>query len=188
VVYDGPVAPLGSLDADAPILSFSSLSKAFLAPGWRTGWIVLGRSPRLDEVVDAIRRLSDGRLCSTVPMQYAVAAALTGDRSHQASFRAALRERATLTGDSLRAIPGVTCMTPAAGFYAMPRISLPPGRTDEGYVLALLRATGVMCVHGSGFGLRPADGYLRIVYLTSPGELREVYRLMGDFTADYLRH
>jgi alanine-synthesizing transaminase len=188
VVYDGPVAPLGSLDADAPVVSFSSLSKAFIAPGWRTGWIVLGRSPRLDEVVDAIRRLSDARLCSTVPMQYAVAAALTGDRSHQASFRAALRERAMLTGDSLRAIPGVTCMTPAAGFYAMPRVSLPPGRTDEAYVLALLRATGVMCVHGSGFGLPPADGYLRIVFLTSPDELREVYRLMGDFTADYLRH
>jgi alanine-synthesizing transaminase len=188
VVYDGPVAPLGSLDADAPVVSFSSLSKAFIAPGWRTGWIVLGRSPRLDEVVDAIRRLSDARLCSTVPMQYAVAAALTGDRSHQASFRAALRERAMLTGDSLRAIPGVTCMTPAAGFYAMPRVSLPSGRTDEAYVLALLRATGVMCVHGSGFGLPPADGYLRIVFLTSPDELREVYRLMGDFTADYLRH
>jgi alanine-synthesizing transaminase len=184
--YHGPVAPLGSFDVDAPVISFSSLSKAYLAPGWRTGWMAIGRTPRLDEVATAIRKLADARLCSTVPMQYAVTAALTGDRSHQASFRAALLERATLTGESLRAMPGVSCMTPTAGFYAMPRIALPPGRTDEDYVLGLLRATGVLCVYGSGFGLPAADGYLRIVFLASLEELREVYRLMADFTADFL--
>lgn len=185
--YDGPVPPLGRLDPDAPIISFSSLSKAFLAPGWRTGWLSIGRTPRLDEVASAIRKLADGRLCSTVPMQYAVTAALTGDRSHQERFRADLTLRATLTADALRAIPGVTCMTPSAGFYAMPRIPLPPGRTDEEYVLGLLRTTGVLVVYGSGFGLPPSEGYLRIVFLASPEELTEVYRLMATYTADFVR-
>jgi len=185
--YDGPVAPLGSFNHDAPIISFSSLSKAYLAPGWRTGWLSIGRTPRLDDVAIAIRKLADGRLCSTVPMQYAVAAALNGDKSHQVSFRAALKARATLTSDSLRAMPGVTCTTPTAGFYAMPRVALPPGKTDEDYVLGLLRTTGVLCVYGSGFGLPPSDGYLRIVFLASLEELRTVYRLMADFTADFLR-
>lgn len=185
--YDGPVPPLGLLDPDAPIISFSSLSKAYLAPGWRTGWLSIGRSPRLDDVAAAIRKLADGRLCSTVPMQYAVTAALTGDKSHQVKFRADLKLRATLTADALRAMPGVTCMTPTAGFYAMPRIPLPPGRTDEEYVLGLLRATGVLVVYGSGFGLPASEGYLRIVFLASPDELAVVYRLMADYTADFLR-
>lgn len=185
--YDGPVDPLGKLAPDAPIISFSSLSKAYLAPGWRTGWLSIGRSPRLDDVAAAIRKLADGRLCSTVPMQYAVTAALTGDKSHQGTFRTDLKLRATLTADALRAMPGVTCMTPTAGFYAMPRIPLPPGRTDEEYVLGLLRATGVLVVYGSGFGLPAAEGYLRIVFLASPEELTEVYRLMADYTADFLR-
>src|SRR5439155_1619089 len=92
--FDGPVAPIGSLQPDAPIVSFSSLSKAYLAPGWRTGWMAVGSSPRLDAVVAAVKKLADGRLCSTVPMQYAIVAALTGDRTHQSTFRAALRERA----------------------------------------------------------------------------------------------
>ena len=35
--FAGPIDPLGKLDPDAPIISFSSLSKAYLAPGWRTG-------------------------------------------------------------------------------------------------------------------------------------------------------
>jgi alanine-synthesizing transaminase len=184
--YEGGVPPVGSFDHDAPVISFSSLSKAYLAPGWRTGWMSIGRTPRLDDVAAAIRKLADGRLCSTVPMQYAVAAALNGDKSHQVSFRAALNARATLTGESLRAMPGVTCMTPTAGFYAMPRIALPPGRTDEDYVLGLLRETGVLTVYGSGFGMPAREGFLRIVFLASLEELREVYRLMTDFTADFL--
>jgi alanine-synthesizing transaminase len=184
--YDGPLPPMGQLDPDAPIISFSSLSKAYLAPGWRTGWLSIGRSPRLDDVAMAIRKLADARLCSTVPMQYAVTAALTGDKSHQVKFRADLKLRATLTANALRAIPGVTCMTPTAGFYAMPRIPLPPGRTDEEYVLGLLRATGVLVVYGSGFGLPASEGYLRIVFLASPEVLSEVYTSMAQYTAEFL--
>ena len=185
--FDGPVPPIGAFDPDAPIISFSSLSKGYMAPGWRTGWLAVGRSPRLDDALHAMRKLADARLCSTVPMQHAVAAALTGDRSHQASFRAALKERATITADSLNGVPGISCAAPAAAFYAFPKVTLPPGRTDEDYVISLLRATGVLCVHGSGFGMPPDAGYLRIVFLAAPEELRQVYRLMADFTAEYLR-
>jgi alanine-synthesizing transaminase len=185
--FDGPVAPIGSLQPDAPIVSFSSLSKGYMAPGWRTGWLAAGRSPRLDPFMAAVKKLADGRLCSTVPMQYAVAAALDGDRSHQVSFRAALRERAELTVKAFRAIPGVTCVAPQAAFYAMPQVKLPAGRTDEDYVLALLRATGVLCVYGSGFGLPPEDGFLRVVFLAPPGELADIYQSIADFTRQYLR-
>ena len=184
--FSGPIDPLGSLQPEAPIISFSSLSKAYIAPGWRTGWMAIGSSARLDAVVGAVKKLADGRLCSTVPMQHAVVAALTGDRSHQASFRAALKERAEVTFESFKGMSGVTCVAPAAAFYAMPQIALPPGRTDEDYVLALLRATGVLCVYGSGFGLPPADGYLRVVFLAPPNDLKEIYKLMADFTREYL--
>ena len=184
--YDGPVAPLGSLEPEAAILSFSSLSKGYVVPGWRTGWIAVGQSPRLDDLLGALKKLADGRLCSTVPMQHAIAAALNGDRAHQAAFRTALKARADVTVDMLRAMPGVTCSAPAAAFYAMPKVALPPGRTDDDYVLGLLKATGVLCVYGAGFGMPASDGYLRIVFLAPPEELREIYQLMGEFTAQYL--
>lgn len=185
--YDGPVPLLGTLDLDAPIISFSSLSKAYLAPGWRAGWMVVGATPRLDDTLAAIKKLADGRLCSTGPMQYAIAEALTGDRSHQETFRAALRQRARLTTERLSAIPGMRCVAPRAAFYAMPAVSLPPGRTDEDYVLALLRATGILCVYGSGFGLPAADGFFRVVFLASPDELSAIYDDIAAFTARYLQ-
>src|SRR5438034_5281903 len=155
LAFDGPVPPMASLSPDAPIISFSSLSKSYLAPGWRAGWLAVCRTDRLDEVLAGIKKLADGRLCSTGPMEHGIVAALTGDRSHQESFRAALRERAALTVRRLNGIDGITVTAPAAAFYAMPRVALPPGVTDEDYVLSLLRATGVLCVYGSGFGTRP---------------------------------
>jgi len=184
--YDGPIDPIGKLDPDAPIITFSSMSKAYLAPGWRTGWMGVGRTPRLDAALAAIKKMADGRLCGTVPMQFAVADALLGDRSHQPIFRAELKKRAEVTARSLNAMPGVTCVAPIAGFYVMPQVTLPTGRTDEDYVLGLLRATGVLCVYGSGFGMPKDGGFLRIVFLASPDELQEIYRLMGDFTRTFL--
>jgi aspartate/methionine/tyrosine aminotransferase len=119
-------------------------------------------------------------------MEYALVAALTGDRSHQQAFRAALRERAAVTTERLNEIDGIACVAPTAAFYAMPKVSLPPGKTDEEYVLALLRATGVLCVYGSGFGTSPQDGFFRVVFLASPAELSEIYASIGQFTRDYL--
>jgi alanine-synthesizing transaminase len=185
--YDGDIPLLGTLDLDAPIISFSSLSKAYLAPGWRAGWMVVGTTPRLDDTLAAIKKLADGRLCSTGPMQYAVAEALTGDRSHQATFRRALRERAQLTTERLSAIPGMRCVAPRAAFYAMPSVALPPGRTDEDFVLALLRETGILCVYGSGFGLPPEQGFFRVVFLASPSELSTIYDDVAAFTGRYLQ-
>jgi alanine-synthesizing transaminase len=186
LAYDGPVAPMASLYPDAPIISFSSLSKAYLAPGWRSGWMAVGRTDRLDEVLGGVKKLADGRLCSNGPMEHAIEAALNGDRSHEAGFRAALRERAELTTRRLNAIDGMRAVAPSAAFYAMPQVTLPAGVTDEDYVLALLRATGVLCVYGSGFGTRPEEGFFRVVFLASPAELSEIYDLMADFTSDFL--
>jgi alanine-synthesizing transaminase len=184
--YDGPVAPLGSLRPGAPIISFSSLSKGFVAPGWRTGWMAVSSSPRLDDVLAAIFKLADGRLCSNAPTQWAIPAALDGDRSPQQALRDAMRERAQVTTSMLQAMPGVSCVPPAAAFYALPRVELPPGTTDADYVLGLLRATGILCVYGSGFGMPAEAGYLRIVFLAPPAELREIYTMMAAFTAEFL--
>jgi alanine-synthesizing transaminase len=186
LAFDGPVDAIAKLNPDAPVITFSSLSKAYLAPGWRSGWLAVGRSERMDDVLGAIKKLADGRLCSTAPMEYAIVEALNGDRTHQQEFRAALRQRSDLTVKRLNAVEGLSVVAPEAAFYAMPQVSLPPGKTDADYVLALLRATGVLCVYGSGFGTKPEEGFFRIVFLASPAELADIYDLVAAFTAEFL--
>lgn len=185
LVYDGSVPPIASLDPDAPVISFSSASKAYVAPGWRTGWMAVGAGERLDKVLAAVKRLADGRLCTNGPMQHAVAAALAGDRSYQHEFRQQLRERAELTARRLNAIDGVRCVPPQAAFYALPQIDLPRGRTDFDYVTGLLRETGILCVHGSGFGMDPEAGYVRIIFLANPAQLSTFYDEIEAFTATF---
>lgn len=186
LAYEGPVEPLGLIDPDAAVISYSSLSKAYLAPGWRAGWMVVGRTPRLDPLLAGLRKLADGRLCSPGPMQHGITAALRGDRSHQVTFRAQLRERAEVTTTRLNAIPGMRCVRPQGAFYAMPQVSLPPGRTDADFVLGLLRATGVLTVFGSGFGTDPSMGAFRVVFLAAPDALHRIYDLVADYTAEFL--
>ena len=184
--FDG-IAPLfGSLAPDAPIISFSSLSKAYLAPGWRAGWLAVGRSTRLDDALGAIKKLADGRLCSPGPTQYAIQAALTGGRSHQRDFVAALRVRADLTMERLGRIEGIRCVAPRAAFYVMPQVALPPGTTDEDFVLGLLRSTGVLCVYGSGFDAPADQGLFRIVFLAAPDVLTDIYDDLAAFTGEFL--
>lgn len=187
LAFAGPVRAIASLNPDAPVITFSSLSKAYLAPGWRTGWLAVSQTEKLDDVLAGIKKLADGRLCSTGPMEHAVVAALTGDRSHQHAFREALRERAELTTRRLNQIDGMSVVAPAAAFYSMPKVTLPAGKTDEDFVLELLRATGILCVYGSGFGTDPRDGFFRIVFLASPSELNQIYDDMAEFTQTFLR-
>lgn len=186
LAYAGPVPPIGTINPEAPVISFSSASKAYMAPGWRTGWMAVGKTERLDDVLAAIKELADGRLCTNGPMQHAVAAALSGDRTHQNDFRSELKIRADLTSQRLNNIPGISCVPPAAAFYAMPKVDLPNGRTDEEFVLGLLHQTGILCVYGSGFGTDPGDGFFRMVFLASPDKLDNYCDAIAEFTVDFL--
>jgi aspartate/methionine/tyrosine aminotransferase len=97
-----------------------------------------------------------------------------------------LKLRADLTMSRLGGIPGMSCVTPRAAFYAMPSVQLHPGDTDEDFVLGLLRATGILCVYGSGFGLPADQGFFRVVFLAPPDDLSAIYDDLATFTADYL--
>ena len=88
-------------------------------------------------------------------------------------------------GYSARAIPGMRCVMPQGTFYAMPQVELPPGASDQDFVLGLLRETGILVVYGSGFGADPAWGSFRVVFLAPPAELGRIYDDIGAFTARF---
>ena len=74
---------------------------------------------------------------------------------------------------------------PKSAFYAMPKVELPPGKSDTDFVLGLLRSKGVLTVYGSGFATALDDGFFRIVFLASPQELSAIYDDVADFTAEF---
>ena len=86
----------------------------------------------------------------------------------------------------LNGIDGISCVPASAAFYVLPKVELPEGRTDEDFVLGLLRETGLLCVYGSGFGTDPTDGFFRIVFLASLEELEGHFDALETFTARFL--
>jgi aspartate/methionine/tyrosine aminotransferase len=77
-----------------------------------------------------------------------------------------LRRRRDYVIKRLNAIDGVRCRIPRGAFYVFPKIDLKNRwKNDQEFVLDLLRETGVLTVHGSGFGITYGADHFRIVYL-----------------------
>jgi alanine-synthesizing transaminase len=163
--YGPPPPRLAAVAGDVPVVAFDSLSKAYLATGWRVGWMTLHGTGLRVGLKGAITRLVDARLCGPTPPQFAVPVALAGGKAHLAETMNKLRARRDVTVERLASIPGFSCTAPEAAFYVMPRFSGLDGKVDEDFVLDLLTSEGVLAVHGSGFGMPAESGYMRIVFL-----------------------
>ena len=152
-------------ESGAPVITLESLSKTHMLSGWRIGWMRFTHPEKMTSLVDAVIKLAGGRLCSPTPAQYAVAPALEGSRDYIAKFLSEIKRRRDLATARIDTIEGLSCVVPQAAFYLMVRTDNLNGRTDEQFAIDLLEASGVLVVHGSGFGCDPADGYFRLVYL-----------------------
>jgi aspartate/methionine/tyrosine aminotransferase len=130
---------------------------------------------RITSVVNAISKLASGRLCSPTPTQYAIRPALEGTKEFLGEFVQEIRKRRDYAIERIKAISGLSSDVPSAAFYLMMRVADLKNRTDEKFALELLEKTGVLVVHGSGFGLDPFDGYFRLVYLASEEVLESTF-------------
>jgi len=166
-----------------PLITLESLSKTHLVPGWRVGWMRYTHEEQMRELTGAIGRLASGRLCSPTPAQYAVAPALDGSREFQRNFLNDLKSRRDFCVERVRKNESLSCEIPEAAFYLMIKAEKLGDRTDERFVLDLLKETGVLVVHGSGFGVNPHLGYFRMVYLADKATLGEVFSRIDQFMA-----
>ncbi|HEX8294583.1 MAG TPA: aminotransferase class I/II-fold pyridoxal phosphate-dependent enzyme [Pyrinomonadaceae bacterium] len=181
--FDEAPAPASLLaaDAGAAVVTLESLSKTHMVPGWRVGWMRFTNARLMPELVRAVHRLASGRLCSPTPAQYAVRPALEGDRDFLADFMREIKRRRDFVLRAVAGIDGLSCVEPAAAFYAMLRAEDPERRADERFVLDLLEETGVLVVHGSGFGADPASCHFRLVYLPDESVLGGVFERLAAF-------
>ncbi|MBI3098967.1 MAG: aminotransferase class I/II-fold pyridoxal phosphate-dependent enzyme [Planctomycetes bacterium] len=176
--HQGP--DLMALRGDVPVIVGYSMSKVFIFPGARCGYLAF-HGKELEGVRDGAARLGRARLCSNHPIQQAFLAGLTGPMDFLPGVIAKLRERAALTTKRLNAIPGLSCVAPQAAFYAFPKIEKSAWKDDQAFVLDLLEATGILTVHGAGFSSALDGPYFRIVFLLPTAELETAYDAMGKF-------
>ncbi len=96
-----------------------------------------------------------------------------------------LKQRAVILAEGLNRIPGIQCNKVAGAMYCFPRITMPPGRTDEEYCMALLEATGICVVPGTGFGQTPGTAHFRTTILPPTHKMKQVVEKLAAFHAAY---
>jgi aspartate/methionine/tyrosine aminotransferase len=181
-------------ETDVSLFSFHSCSKGFLGEcGQRGGYMEVRNIP--DDVATQLTKLQSVSLCSNLSGQVAtycmVRPPKPGEPSYELYARerdgvlGELRQRAVLLAEGLNRIPGIQCNVVAGAMYAFPRISLPAGRTDAEYCMALLEQAGVCVVPGTGFGQIPGTAHFRTTILPPTPKIQKVVERLAAFHAAY---
>ena len=190
VLYDGiKHTAIASMSTDVLTLTFNSLSKSYRSCGYRAGWLVVsGDKKNAADYIEGLNMLSNMKLCSNVPGQWAIQTALGGYQSINdlTCEGGRLRRQRDLAFELITAIPGVSCVKPQAALYMFPKLDpkVYPIADDREFFLALLKDTRVMLVQGSGFNW-PAPDHFRIVFLPHEDDLREAIGRISKFLEGY---
>ena len=169
--------PIASLSNDVMTVSFSGLSKSYRLAGFRCGWMVLsGAKQRAQSYIEGLDILSNMRLCSNVPAQFAVEPALNKD-SYAKELTlpgSRLEKQRDITWNLLNAIPGVSCVKPKGAFYLFPKLDPKIYKigNDENLVLDILSKEKILLVQGSAFNIED-NQHFRIVFLPSTVQLSD---------------
>jgi aspartate aminotransferase len=172
LLYDAEhdtIASHGLLDRTILLDGFS---KTFAMTGWRLGYAALP-----EPLVEPITRLLINSVSCTAPaVQLAGVAALTGPRDEVELMHAEFRRRRDVVVDGLKALPGVSCVTPQGAFYAFPNVSA-TGLPARELANRLLDEAGVAVLAGTAFG-EYGEGYLRLSYANSLANIEEALASM----------
>lgn len=179
---------LASLAPDLMTVSFNGLSKSHLIAGYRVGWMCLcGDKSKAKGYIEGIKLLSSMRLCSNVPAQSLIPAALKCRQETQKLVVPGGRiyEQRECIYNAIKDIDGVSVVKPSAAFYMFPRLDKKKFnlKDDERFVLDFLKEKHILFTHGGGFHWEEPD-HFRIVFLPDC----EVLNAAADSLREFLEH
>ena len=155
-------------------LILDGFSKTFAMTGWRLGYGV-GPKP----LIAAMSKLATNCYsCTPSFAQIAAIEALNGPQDSVEAMVKEFRRRRDVIVAGLNSLPGFSCRTPKAAFYAFPNIT-GTGLKSKELADALLDKAGVACLSGTAFGAG-GEGYLRFSYANSVENIEAALAAMRE--------
>jgi alanine-synthesizing transaminase len=190
ILYDGVEhTSLAALSDDIFCITMNGLSKSYRAAGFRAGWMVLsGKKSLAKDYREGLEMLSNMRLCSNVPSQFAIQTALGGYQSINDLVLPGgrLREQRDICYNLLSEIPGISTTKPKGALYFFPRIDAKRFNieNDQKFILDLLLEKKLLLVQGTGFNW-PDPDHFRIVFLPNVDMLKDAMGRLKSFLEGY---
>ncbi len=178
-----------SLRDDILFVTFNGLSKSHRIAGFRAGWMVISGNKRpAKDYIEGLNILSGMRLCSNVPVQFAIQTALGEHESLNKLILPGgrLKEQRDYCYKHLNDIPGISCVKPKGAFYVFPKIDTNRFniKDDRQFILDLLLDQKVLLVQGTGFNW-PQPDHFRIVFLPIIDDLKIAIGRIEQFLSYY---
>ncbi|XP_059060630.1 tyrosine aminotransferase-like isoform X2 [Achroia grisella] len=189
VIFENKFTSVAALSKDVPILVCSGLTKRFLVPGWRMGWLVIhDRQGTFNvEIRKGLRNLAGRLLGPNKLMQCALPKILTSvPKSFFRGMMSFIENQAILACEELERAPGLRPMLPQGAMYMMIEIKMsmfPAFRNELEFIERMYSEQSVLCIPGQCFQF---PNYMRIVLTVPEHILREACMRIQTFCRDYI--
>ena len=184
IAYDEPVST-ANISKDVPVIGLNGFSKVYLMTGWRLGYTYFtGQDEEMiEELREHVTKEARIRLSANTPVQKAAVEALRGPQDHISIMVEKLRKRRDFSHRRLNEITGISCAEPKGAFYFFPKVDEIGSRweNDMSFVRDLLENTGLVFVHGSGFGSTYGSKHFRGVFLAPIDTLDKAFDKLDSF-------
>lgn len=192
--------------SEQELFSFHSISKGMIGEcGRRGGYFECVNID--DQIMDQLYKISSVSLCPNIHGQIMVDLMtnppVEGDASYKQykqevdSIFQSLSRRAIKLASCFNGLEGVTCNSAEGAMYLFPQIRLPQRAIEEAqkknmaadtyYSLAMLDATGVCVVPGSGFGQEEGTFHFRSTFLPEEHLFDDFCSSIEAFHKDFIK-
>jgi len=185
---DHPFVSCAAVSAKVPILSVCALSKRWVVPGWRCGWVTVHDTDNILKdagIPDTLLKICQITLGPAAPIQAAIPAILAAGPAElewKKRLLASLSDSAQYCMERCKTVPGLEVASdPQGAMYIMVRIKPDAFRDINGSIQfagALLEEESVVILPGECFAY---PGFFRVVFCGSITSLEEAWDRIEAF-------
>lgn len=182
MVFAGEFMSFGTVSTEVPTLVVGGISKQFVVPGWRVGWVLVHDRANVFEkagVRRGLRQLTTRMICANTPVQSVIPIMLQDHDGFQSTMEE-LQANADFTADALKSIEGLKCVEAKGAMYVMVGVDVVRMglKDDMEFVERLYEEEAVFVLPGQCF---KAPNFVRVVFAAPKEVLADAFSRMAGF-------